>query len=230
MLQGSNCLSNIFVKEGELGYLVTDIIEMPNAKRKVYLDYELAFVLYKNELRKYDIKLGGSVSEELVQQINHQVLFKRGLVRCMELLKRKDYSKYELEQKLRNSLYCEDIIEQVMHYIEQLGYINDFEYAIRFIQIRMGKFSKKEMIAKLYSRGIEKNTIAEAMNKAFEDQNSSEVNAIITLIQKKAPSSVKKEISYDDKLIAYLYRKGFEYDDIKLALNEWNSNKIDTNL
>ena len=90
--------------------IVTDITELTKAKTRVYLDGEFAFVLYKGELRLYNIKKEQELSEETYTEIVCEVLPKRAKKRCLLLLQKKDYTEEELRRKLRDNEYPSEII------------------------------------------------------------------------------------------------------------------------
>ena len=48
---------------------ITKLQWLDKKKCIVYIDYEIAFVLYKGDLRKYDLNEGGEFSEEILQEI-----------------------------------------------------------------------------------------------------------------------------------------------------------------
>ena len=54
------------------------------------------------------------------------VLLKRAKLRCMNLLKSRDYTEYQLRMKLRQGVYPEDIIDAAVAYVASYGYVNDF--------------------------------------------------------------------------------------------------------
>ena len=80
---------------------VTDIKEYLKNKYKIYLNDEFAFVLYKGELRSYKIKIGNELNTKDYEEIINNVLPKRAKLRCMNLLKSRDYTEAQLRKKLR---------------------------------------------------------------------------------------------------------------------------------
>ena len=56
---------------------ITDIIPIDKKRVKVYLDNEFAFVLYKGELRLYNISVGEEMPNEVFDKISDEILLKR---------------------------------------------------------------------------------------------------------------------------------------------------------
>ena len=72
--------------------IVTGIEEQTKTKFKVYLDGTFAFVLYKDELKRFGIKQGEDLAQENYEKIQNEVLLKRAKKRAMHLLEDMDRS------------------------------------------------------------------------------------------------------------------------------------------
>ena len=82
--------------------IVTRIEEISKSKVRVTLDSEFSLVIYKGELKKYHI----TENEEFPQnqyELLLTVLEKRAKLRCMNLLKSRDYTVYQLKTKLKEN-------------------------------------------------------------------------------------------------------------------------------
>ena len=66
--------------------VVTAVEEYTKNKYKIYLNDAFAFVLYKGDLRHYDIAPGKELTEEELTEIREAVLTKRAKLRAMHLL------------------------------------------------------------------------------------------------------------------------------------------------
>ena len=108
---------------------VADITEISKKKSKVILDTDLCFALYKSELRTYKIEKDAEISQECYDTIMNEVLLKHAKLRCMNLLKSRDYTEYQLRIKLKQGVYPEEIIDAAIAYVASYGYVNDFRYA-----------------------------------------------------------------------------------------------------
>ena len=69
---------------------VTRIEPLTKIKFKIYLDGSFAFVLYKGELSRFGVAAGAEISEETVERIREEVIFKRARLRAMHLLEDMD--------------------------------------------------------------------------------------------------------------------------------------------
>lgn len=195
---------------------VTEIKAITKTRFQVYLDGQFAFVLYKGELFRYHLEAGAELTEEDYQEIRESIVLKRAKLRAMHLLTDMDRTEYQLRNKLLTGGYPEDIIDMAMDYVKSFGYINDREYARRFVENKKNKKSKREMYALLSGRGLETSLIEEVMDEycGIEDAET----AIQNILRKKnfdIESSTEKE---RQRIYALLARKGFRYEDICRAM------------
>lgn len=204
----------------EKDMVVTEITAITKARYRITLDGEISFVLYKGELRRFHTKQGEELMEDAYNCILHEVLPKRAKLRCMNLLKTKDYTRKQLEDKLKQGGYPAEIIEEAIAYVESYGYINDENYARAFIEYNMQAKSRRRIENDLLQKGISK----ELIRKAFTDLEADgleidEIAMIQKLLLKK--NFHVQGAGYEErrKMCAFLYRKGFHADAISKALS-----------
>lgn len=193
--------------------IITAIEEYHKSKYKIFINDEFAFVLYKGELRRYGIKKGIPMTEELYHELVDQVLTKRAKLRAMHLLEKNDRTEADVRRKLRDNLYPQAAIDAAVTYVMNYHYIDDERYAQNYIHYKSSTSSKNEIKQTLLRRGIRKDIVEEALSISEID----ETNLIMKLIQKRCKEP--QMISYEEKqkLFGYLYRKGFHFDQIEYA-------------
>lgn len=191
-------------------------------KYKVYLDGQLAFVLYKGELSRYRIRVGEPLGEEERGAV-YDMLFKRAKLRAMHLLNDMDRTEDQLRKKLADGYYPAEIIDGALEYVKSFGYINDTSYAKRFIESRKDKKSRKEIYALLLKKGLSKDLIEEALKEVWQEEDSLE--AIRNLIRKKRFDPGKATDKEKQKMLAYLLRKGYRYEEARqvIQVSDWEA-------
>lgn len=199
--------------------IVTEILAITKSRYKVALEGNIQFVLYKGELNRYHIKQGEEVSDEAFQNIFHEILPKRAKLRCMNLLKSRDYTRKQLEDKLKQGGYPPDIINEALSYVESYGYIDDERYARNFIEYNISSKSRTRIGNDLMKKGIGK----ELIRKAFDELEDigveiDEEDMIHKLLLKKNYNAQTATSDERRKMFAFLYRKGFHSDTICRAL------------
>lgn len=201
--------------------LVTEIAEITKSKVKICIDYQISFALYKGELRKYGIKKEEELSEEIYNMILKEVLPKRAKLRCMNLLKSRDYTKFQLEQKLKQNNYPEEVIAEALRYVQSYGYIDDIRYAKNYIISANNSKSRKQITLDLMRKGISKEDIETAYGLCEEEEPLVEEKALIEkLLVKKHYCRQEATLQERQKIIRFLFRKGFSLDKIYKAVGQ----------
>ena len=199
--------------------VVTNIEELAKSRSKIYIDGEFAFVLYKGELRLYGMKVGAQLSQNDYQTIMNEVLPKRAKLRSMNLLKSKDYTKEQLKRKLREGFYPEAIIDEAIEYVKSYHYIDDYRYCIQFIEYNAVAKSRQRMIRDLGTKGVDREVILKAMDELSENASLySEDKLIRDLIKKKNFDIQTTDNKEKQRIMRYLYGKGFSMESINKAI------------
>ncbi|SHJ98139.1 regulatory protein RecX [Hespellia stercorisuis] len=201
---------------------VTKIEPVTKSKYKVFVDEQFAFVLYKGELSRYHIRAEEELEESLFYKIKNEVILKRAKLRAMHLLNDMDRTESALRTKLKLGLYTEDIIDQAVQYVKSFGYIDDYRYAVHFIDIKKDSKSRREIYAALVQKGV----ASESIDLAFEEtyDTGGEQQAIREIIRKRRVDLSAADEGEIRKLYGYLARKGFKYDDIRQVVQYYNEN------
>lgn len=152
---------------------VTEIAEISKSRSKVYLDQEFAFVLYKGELRLYNIREGAELTQEDYNTILHEVLPKRAKLRSMNLLKSREYTEEQLRRKLREGFYPEEVIEEAIEYVASYHYIDDLRFAMSYMTSYEGSRSRRRIEQDLKGKGISRETLQMAWTE-WEEQGGSQ--------------------------------------------------------
>lgn len=201
--------------------LVTQISEVTKSRCRVYLDGQFAFVLYKGELRQFQIREGQELSEESYRDIMTQVLPKRAKLRSMNLLQSRDYTRKQLEDKLSQGDYPQECIDEAIAYVESYGYIDDRRYAKDFIEYHLPTKSKTRIETDLMKRGIAKAVIREAFDELGNMGVAQDESAMIRdLLQKKKYSADTATKQEQQKMYGFLFRRGFSPEAVMRALSQ----------
>ncbi len=134
-----------------------------------------------------------------------------------------NYSKTEkqLRDKLKSSKkYTDDVIDSTIKFLKKHNFINDLDYAKRYIELHKDQYSKNVLKQKLYIKGVDKKIIDEAID---DEKNYDDEGLIKKLLLKKCPEYYDKapdmDVKEKQKILSYLYRKGFSYEKIIDVMN-----------
>ena len=185
---------------------VTKIEPLSKTRYKVYLDGQFAFTLYKGELSRYHIAEESVIEDDIYDSLQ-QIITKRAKLRAMHLLSDMGRTESQLRTKLKQGGYAEDAF----------GYINDVEYARSFIDSRKERKSKKELYAALVQKGVSSEIVEQVFEEADYGEEDSR-QAIEALMRKRNYNPETADAKEKQKMMGYLMRKGFSYQDVRNVL------------
>ena len=198
--------------------IVTQITEISKNRSKVYIDQEFAFVLYKGELRLYNITVEHEVKDEDYAEIMNTVLPKRAKLRAMNLLQKRTYTEKQLRDKLKEGFYSEEIIEDTISYVKSFHYVDDEQYALDYLTYYEGSKSMRQMEMDLYKKGISKETYRQALFLWKENGGKQDEQEMIRSLLEKKHYSADWDLKNKQKLYGFLLRKGYSPDAITRAM------------
>lgn len=139
--------------------------------------------------------------------------------KAMNLLLQQDRTKKELQDRLYRAGFSEQASAYAMEYVTGFGYIDDLRYARNYISFHKGNRSKKELRYKLMNRGVEPEVLAMALEE-YEPEEEQE--ALSRLLAKRLKGKQLSDLEYaeQNKITAYLARKGFALPAIRRVMQE----------
>lgn len=201
-------------QQDERTMIITEITEISKSRCRIVLDQEIAFALYKGDLRIYHLRAGEEIKPEVYSELMEEVLPKRAKKRCLNLLRSRDYTKKELSGKLKLGGYPEAVIEEAISYVESYGYIGDEYYARKYIETYRDTKSRKRIEQDLMQKGVPK-AVIDRIYSGFSDEEDPEILQIKRLLHKKGYFDQEMEEQQRMKIFAYLLRKGYSAEKIR---------------
>lgn len=127
--------------------------------------------------------------------------------------------KRRTESEIKNKfskIYTEDLLEEIIEYLKEAGYINDKEYIEKTINNMkiLKNLSKREIQYKLMTKGIKKDDIEDYFYENSEILDEYEQKSAYNIYNKKITTMEQEEIKQ------YLLKKGYSSENIKIAMEE----------
>ncbi len=139
---------------------------------------------------------------------------KKALKYALNILNRKDYTVFEMVNKLTAKGFNKDIIDNAIAYLKSNNFLNDERYAENFIYFKLKNgYGRKRIEYDLSKKGIEKNIIEQYTNNIDETHYA-------RLIFETKIKQLKKDKNVKAKMYNFLARRGFDYDIINRIINE----------
>ena len=213
-------------------FVVTDIkqaVKNPN-RANVYINGKYRFSLDVYQLTELKVKMGTTFNEDELQNLEQQSEFGKLYARTLEYCLMRPHSEKEvrdylwkktmsrrLKNKKTGEIYDKQgvskiSVDQVLKRLKDKDYINDERFSRWWVENRNQRkgTSLKKLRLELQQKGVSSDIIT----LVLEESCRSDEEEITKIIAKKG-----SRYTDQNKLIAYLVRQGFSYDDIKRALN-----------
>ncbi len=185
----------------------------------VYVDDTISFCLPQKRIKALDLYKGKDITPETLEFILNYEVLDAAKCSAVKYLAFKLRTSYEVEQKLSELGYNEETINKVIYCLIQIDYINDYKYAIKYIneKTKLQPKSMKMLSMELSYKGITDNTI----NNAFEEIQLDEDRIAFKLIEKK----FSKTTSFDEKTLqkmrSFLANRGFNFQQISRVISKF---------
>ena len=192
----------------------------------VHVDGTYRFSLDVFQLSELGVRVGRDYTEDELIEIERESrfgkLYSRALVwalsrphserETLDYLRRVSRPRRKKNGELSDEIPA-DIGDRVLERLKEKGYVDDIRFTRFWVENRnLSKgVSRRKLNAELSAKGIPSSMIAEVFGESGRDEQD-ELRKVIA----------KKAARYADeqKLIGYLARQGFAYDDIKAALQD----------
>ena len=136
------------------------------------------------------------------------------------LLTYRPRSRRELEEKLREKEFPEDIVGSIIDQCARLGYIDDAQFAEQWARSRLKLrcFGRRRIEQELRGKGIDREIISEAIAKVVpaEDEHAAAKSAAekkLRMMRSVEPQARRR------RLAGFLERKGFSSEVIRSILH-----------
>lgn len=196
----------------------------------VSVDGKFRFSLDIFQLTELGVKVGKEFSEEELTALEGESSYGKLYTKALEYSMLRPHSSREMRdylwRKTRETKYksrsgelktrpgvAQEIATRVYDRLVEKGYIDDEKFARWWVEnrnLRKGT-SRRKLQAELQAKGVASAVIAAML----EDSHRNDEDELAKIIAKK-----RAKYPDEQKLIAYLARQGFRYDDIKGALQE----------
>lgn len=206
----------------------------------VYINNSYSFSLNEYQLASSRLTIGKILTPNEVENFANESQFGKAYERALNYVMIRPRSEKEIKDYLvRTFLYpkpkmfedkngqkhfkrvvvdkvkTQSMIERVMHRLNDKGYINDEQFTNAWLSSR--QLTKKSSIRKLKQELLAKGIDLKIIEKALADGVVNEKANLHELIVKKQRLQKYKDTA---KLIQYLLRQGYNYDDIKEVLED----------
>lgn len=181
----------------------------------IFIDGEYSFSLSDDALLASKLVNGQELSPKQVEQLKQQSSDDKLYNAALRYLAIRLRSKWELETYLKRKGASPTLLDDILNKLSNKGYIDDRKFAQSFVNDRnlLRPTSRRKLILDLKIKKISQDIIDEVIG----NDDSVELDNLAKVIERK-----RRQSKYQDnlKLMQYLSSQGFNYGDIKQALEQ----------
>lgn len=193
--------------------------ERLKGRYSIYVDEKYAFSLSADALLEERLVPGQELDEQQLKAYKKLSADDKAFGLALAYVARRMRSEGELHDYFRRKGYEPELGAQILVRLSRLGFVNDIQFAEAWVRNR--RLLKSSSIRRLVAELKQKHVSSEIIDKVLAQDETDETTVLHELIVKK-----RRQAKYHDnlKLMQYLARQGFSYDDIKYALQEVEEN------
>jgi regulatory protein len=189
--------------------------QVKNPERaNIFINSKYSFSLSLNELVAQKLKIGQNIDESDQKRLKKLSEDGKLKTRSLEWVMNRPRSTREFKNYLYRKKASPEQSESLIEVFTNRGYLSDAKYAKWLIEIRRrGGKSERAIRSELSGKGVDREVADEALKDGSDER--SRLKDVITKKQK-----LPRYKADPQKLMQYLARQGFTYDDIKSVMNK----------
>lgn len=194
---------------------VTDIKQQVKTQGRysIFIDGKFSFGLGETALMQSEIRVGKELSTAELAELKDTAKTDKAYNQALGMIARRPRSEWEMREYLKRKEYDPELVDELIERLYASKWLDDRDFAQKWVDNRrlLKATSKRRLTQELKAKRVADDVIASVL---VED-TTNEVEVLTELIARK-----QKQSRYQDqqKLMAYLIRQGFNYGDIKAAL------------
>lgn len=189
--------------------------ERLKGRYSIYVDEKYAFSLSADALLEEKLVPGQDIDEPQLKAYKKLSQDDKVYGLALAYVARRMRSRWEIEDYFRRKKYEVELSQQLLQKLEKLGLVDDRKFAEAWVRNRrlLKSTSKRRLMQELRQKRIADDII----ELVLQTDETDERQVLRELIERK-----RRQTKYQDnlKLMQYLARQGFSYDDIKNALSD----------
>lgn len=197
--------------------VITNIIRNKNNKNRlsIFVDENYFFSVSENILKKNNIIVGMEIKDLDVDKINFEDNISKAKEYALNLLSYRSRSCYEINDKLIKKKFNNDVVSHVINDLKNIKLLDDYEFAkiLTTHNLRYKKLGPLSARNELFKKGIDQSIINLIISETYDNQMKQKI--IKEIFDKKNRTNTKMDKKKLNKIINFIRRKGFNWEDIK---------------
>lgn len=189
----------------------------------VFIDGEFGFGIHRDVLLEFELARGVELTVEKQIEIVDRDAYFRARAVAVRYLSYRERSAAEIRRRLRRDDYPSVVIEDVVHYLEESGFVDDRKYALNYTEgrFRSRGYGPIRIRADLRRRGVNRGAIDAAIDQVYSARD--EVLEKAREMGSKRWAQLDREsdpLKRKKKVYDYLGRRGYAFDVVRRVVDE----------
>lgn len=183
----------------------------------VFVDDKYSFSLSDGALLDSKVFVGLELSKERIGELKQASVDDKIYNMVLRYIALRPRTQWEIESYLKRKGVSPTLSDNIVNKLSNLDLLDDKKFAQAFVNDRrlLRPTSRRKLILELRKKRV----ASDIINEVVGHERSDDETALLDIVARK-----RKQTRYQDdlKLMQYLARQGFNYDDIKSALKTDN--------
>jgi regulatory protein len=182
----------------------------------VFVDEKYAFSLSEAELLRQGIASGQELTEQELASLKETSGNDKAYGNALRYVAMRPRSEWEMSAYLRRKEVDEPVADSIIQRLRAVGLLDDLAFGRAWVANRrlLKSMSKRKLQLELKQKHLSESIIDQVLREDETDERES----LRELAEKK-----RRKYPDDTKLMQYLARQGFGYDDIKAVVGQLGS-------
>lgn len=189
-----------------------------NKRRSIYVNGEFFAGVDQEVVIDLGLKVGQQIDAEKLAEVLQTEELRKAREAALTLLDYRARTRREIETRLLQKGYPEDVIAKIVEQLENVDLVNDERFANDWVAGRLEHrpTGKSRMSWELRRKGVSPEAVDEALEQVDEDK---EFKMALELARKKLGRADVSDPDTKHKLAGFLQRRGFHWETVSRVLN-----------
>lgn len=203
---------------------ITAVEKLKGRRYRIEVDGAYWYILDVELVANHQLKPGMACDQEFLDALRTEADTRKLRERALYLLEYRDHSRKELIEKLLRSVDNRTLAEQTADQMEAYGFLDDRRYAEKLARSLLlhKKLGKRRALYTMLQKGVCKDLALEALERVDVDPGEQ-----LDLLLRRTYGRYLGDEKGKRKVVNALARKGFAYDEIKLAIERYTLEEDD---
>lgn len=201
----------------------------PQRKRQgrlnVFVDGQFIIGVGEQVAADLGLRIGRAMTAEKLREVAGAEEVHKATEAALGLLEVRARARREIETRLTQKGYDEDVIRQVVEKLTRLEMLDDAQFAAQWVEAktRVGgsrPVGKRRISSELFQKGVGKDQIAEAVGKVTDEDELALARAAARKKVRQIPTDADALRAERQKLMGFLQRRGFGWETVKTVTRE----------